>query len=69
MCNNLRYQWVGSLLAFLAILLMAIPCMLSRYGEALRKRSIRVREYMNDDQYDEKVAVENDVDPSSRARK
>jgi hypothetical protein len=33
------YQWAGSILAFLAILLVPIPFILERYGRELRLRS------------------------------
>ena len=39
MFMNEGYQWAGSILAFLAILLVPIPFILERYGRALRLRS------------------------------
>ena len=36
---NEGYQWAGSILAFLAILLVPIPFILERCGRALRLRS------------------------------
>ena len=47
MFENLGYQWAGSLLAFLAVLLVPIPFILERYGVQLRKRSPWAREHMD----------------------
>ena len=46
--NNLGYQWAGSLLAFLSLLLIPIPFVLEKYGERLRRRSPWAREHMSD---------------------
>lgn len=48
MFENLGYQWAGSLLAFLALLLVPIPFILGRYGVELRKRSPWAREHMTE---------------------
>ncbi|KAK4541429.1 hypothetical protein LTR36_008030 [Oleoguttula mirabilis] len=48
MFENLGYRWAGSLLAFLALLLVPIPFILSRYGFELRKRSPWAREHMDE---------------------
>ena len=45
---NVGYQWAGSLLAFLAMALMPIPFVLSRYGQRLRLKSPWAREHMDD---------------------
>ena len=42
------YQWAGSILAFLALLLIPIPFILDRYGRALRLRSPWARQHMDD---------------------
>ena len=47
----------SSLLGFLALLLMLIPFVLSRWGKALRKRSPCAREHMDDLEDDEKEAM------------
>ncbi|KAI5357505.1 putative major facilitator superfamily, MFS transporter superfamily [Septoria linicola] len=39
MFENLGYQWAASVLAFLALVMIPIPFVLSRYGERLRRRS------------------------------
>ena len=48
MFENLGYRWAGSLLGFLALLLMPIPFVLEKYGYRLRKRSPWAREHMRD---------------------
>ena len=45
---NEGYQWAGSILGFLALLLIPIPFVLSRYGRALRLKSPWAREHMDD---------------------
>lgn len=47
--TNLGYQWAGSLLAFLAIVLVPIPFILEKYGERLRYKSPWAREHMEVD--------------------
>jgi hypothetical protein len=47
--DNLGYQWAGTLLAFLAIVLVPIPFILDKYGRRLRHRSPWAREHMDDD--------------------
>lgn len=42
------YQWAGSILAFLAILLVPIPFILDSYGRALRLRSPWAQQHMDD---------------------
>ena len=42
------YQWAGSILAFLAVLLVPIPFILGKYGRALRLRSPWARQHMDD---------------------
>ena len=41
------YQWAGSILAFLALVMIPIPFILDRYGLQLRKRSPWAREHMD----------------------
>ncbi|KUJ16879.1 MFS multidrug transporter-like protein [Mollisia scopiformis] len=48
MFENLGYRWAGSLLGFLALVLMPIPFILARWGRILRKRSPWAREHMDD---------------------
>ena len=48
MFTNEGFQWAGSILAFLAILLVPIPFILEKYGRALRLRSPWAREHMDD---------------------
>lgn len=59
---NLGYQWAGSLIAFLAIVLVPIPFILARYGRRLRLRSPFAREHMDDlDENEERK--QDDSDP------
>ena len=48
MFQNEGYQWAGSILAFLAVLLVPIPFILERYGRALRLRSPWAKQHMDD---------------------
>ena len=48
MFTNLGYEWAGTVLAFLAIVMVPIPFVLSRYGRALRLRSPWAKEHMDD---------------------
>jgi predicted ArsR family transcriptional regulator len=48
MFTNEGYQWAGSILAFLAVLLIPIPFILERYGRALRLRSPWAKQHMDD---------------------
>ena len=45
---NEGYQWAGSILGFLSLLLIPIPFVLSKYGRALRVRSPWVKQHMDD---------------------
>jgi hypothetical protein len=63
MFENLGYRWAGSLLGFLALLLMPIPFILDKWGRRLRKRSPWAREHMDDLEDDEREAMDMDVDP------
>lgn len=45
---SLGFQWGGSVLGFLAVLLVPIPFILSRYGRRLRERSPWARVHMED---------------------
>lgn len=44
---NLGFQWGGSVLAFLAVVLVPIPFVLERYGRGLRERSPWARVHMD----------------------
>jgi len=46
---NLGFQWGGSVLAFLAVVLVPIPFILSRYGRRLREKSPWASVHMDDD--------------------
>jgi len=48
MFRNEGYQWAGSILAFLAVLLIPIPFILETYGRALRLKSPWARQHMDD---------------------
>lgn len=48
MFTNEGYQWAGSILAFLAVLLIPIPFILEKYGRALRLRSSWAKQHMDD---------------------
>lgn len=64
MFTNLGYQWAGSLLAFLALVLVPIPFILERYGVELRKRSPWAREHMDglgEKATDDGIAAERDT--------
>lgn len=55
--TNEGYNWGGSILAFLACLLVPIPFVLARYGKRLRAKSPFARQHMGDDgDEDEQVA-------------
>ncbi|GME54210.1 Sugar transporter conserved site [Neofusicoccum parvum] len=61
MFTTLGYQWAGTILAGLALVLVPIPFVWSRYGRALRERSPWAREHMDDldgDEGDEEVGAE-----------
>ena len=47
------YQWAGSILAFLALLLVPIPFILAKYGRILRLRSPWAKQHMDDVSEDE----------------
>jgi len=61
MFQNLGYQWAGSLLAFLSILLLPIPFVLSRWGRELRKKGSWAREHMDDLENEEVEAMGMDI--------
>ena len=48
MFDNEGYEWAGSILGFLSLLLIPIPFVLSKYGRALRLRSPWARQHMDD---------------------
>ena len=48
MFERLGYQWAGSLLAFLSIVLIPIPFIIAKKGRALRLRSPWARQHMDD---------------------
>lgn len=58
--TELGYEWAGTLLAGLALVLVPIPFVLSRYGRVLREKSPWAREHMDDleDDEDETASVE-----------
>ena len=58
MYENLGYRWAGSLLGFLALVMMPMPFILSKWGRALRKRSKWAAEHI-DDLDDEEVEAMN----------
>ncbi|CAN8101587.1 unnamed protein product [Discula destructiva] len=52
--TEMGYEWAGTLLAGLALALVPIPFVLSRYGRVLREKSPWAREHMDDlDEEDE----------------
>lgn len=53
--TNLGYEWAGTLLAGLALVLVPIPFILSRYGRVLREKSPWAREHMDDLEDDEEA--------------
>ncbi|KAL1879176.1 hypothetical protein Daus18300_001755 [Diaporthe australafricana] len=57
--TKLGYQWAGTLLACLAVILVPIPFVWSRHGRLLRERSPWAREHMDElegDEEDEEAA-------------
>lgn len=48
MFENEGYQWAGSILAFLALVMVPIPFILDRYGERLRRRSPWAAQHMHE---------------------
>jgi hypothetical protein len=65
MFENIGCRWAGSLLGFLALVLMLIPFVLARWGRALRKRSPWAREHMDDLEDDEIEAMNLSAGPAS----
>lgn len=59
MFENEGYNWAGSILAFLAILLVPIPFILEKYGTRLRAKSPYARQHMEEDEYN---AIDGDKD-------
>ena len=57
MFTNVGFQWAGSILAFLAVLLVPIPFILERYGRALRLKSPWAKQHMDDLTEDETTAA------------
>jgi hypothetical protein len=51
MFENSGYNWAGTLLGGLALLLAPIPFVLERYGTKLRSRSPYARQHMDDEDY------------------
>lgn len=51
MFENEGYNWAGTILACLAILLVPIPFILERYGPRLRARSPYARQHMDEEDY------------------
>ncbi|KAM3084051.1 hypothetical protein ACMFMG_001841 [Clarireedia jacksonii] len=49
MFENEGYNWAGSILAFLAMVLVPIPFVLERWGPRIRARSPWARQHMDDD--------------------
>lgn len=62
MFENEGYNWAGSILAFLAILLVPIPFILERYGTRLRARSPYARQHMDEDDYNAVIGGEDEDD-------
>lgn len=59
MFTQLGYQWASTILAGLALVLVPIPFVWSRYGRVLREKSPWAREHMDDldgDEGDEEAA-------------
>ena len=54
---NEGYQWAGSILGFLAVLLVPIPFILAKYGRALRLRSPWAKQHMDDLNEEEDLGV------------
>jgi len=50
------YQWAGTILAFLAVVLVPIPFILEKYGERLRLKSPWAREQVEEGESDEDTA-------------
>ena len=48
MFTHLGYNWAGTILAFLAMLLAPIPFVLEKYGKTLRARSPYAKQHMDD---------------------
>ncbi|KAF7193531.1 Major facilitator superfamily multidrug transporter mdrA [Pseudocercospora fuligena] len=48
MFENEGYQWAGSILAFLALVMVPIPFILDKYGKRLRQRSPWAAQHMDD---------------------
>jgi MFS family permease len=53
MFENEGYNWAGSILAFLAMVLVPIPFILERWGPRIRARSPWARQHMEDDDNNE----------------
>lgn len=48
MFENEGYQWAGSILAFLALVMVPIPFVLDKYGQRIRQRSPWAAQHMDD---------------------
>lgn len=59
--TEMGYQWAGTLLAGLALLLVPIPFILSRYGRVLREKSPWAREHMDDLEDDEEEGEDEEA--------
>ncbi|KAF8855269.1 hypothetical protein BDZ45DRAFT_746646 [Acephala macrosclerotiorum] len=57
MFENLGYRWAGSVLGFLALLLIPIPFVLARWGRTLREKSPWAREHIDDPEDNEIDAI------------
>lgn len=64
--TNMGYEWAGTLLAFLALGLVPIPFVLSRYGRLLREKSPWAREHMDDlDEEEDSLQSAEDLEETS----
>lgn len=59
---NEGFEWAGSILGFLALLLVPIPFILARYGRILRMRSPWARQHMDDRAVEEGFVQPGDVE-------
>jgi len=61
MYRTLGYEWASTLLGFLAMLLIPIPFVFSKYGRSLRLRSPWAREHADDASDEEKYGTKGHV--------
>ena len=66
---NVGFEWASCILGFLALLLVPIPFVLSKYGRALRLRSPWAKQHMDDLSEEEHAYMVDSVDGEDTSTK